>query len=786
MSFKKLASSELVSLTFLLGMVLGFAQEMVWSNQLPFFRDLGPYFYPLRFILAQSFKAGEIPLWDRHIGMGFPFLAEFQSGVFYPPHIFYLLLPFFVAIKVSFLFHYCIAALGSYLLLRKWAYPAYLSLVGAILVAFGGMIVSLMNLLNHFQTAVWLPWLILLGERSLVSYRWKDFVAFTLMSLVQFLAGSPEIYTMSVGLLLLDFLRIRSEDREITYWKILSIPIAANALVVGLAMVQVLPTAELFLESRWRQPVVFSEAALYSFHPLNLLNLFFLDREVEASMITGLRPFFIRDVPFLVTYYIGSICLLGLFLWLFFVSWKEKALILSLVAVSAVLAMGTYTPVYPFIYNYLPLFSFFRFTEKFFFFTYFLILFAVLRGLHAFVKPGEASLRRFFLPLLSASLLYLLPYLFFRFNAEPLRQFIARATNTSLLSAATITMTSAVIVNLERQIALILSMGLLLFLWKMGKVQNFLFQVLLVGLVFIDLASAHRPYQYLLNPEFIDRNPRVLQEPEKQPSRLFYYPGPRNLHPSYYDFLRTVSIAEFNEILFSNLLPNAGVLYGFDYMQELDALRRGRYVNFLGVVNGIPPENQYRLIGAFNVKYLISLRPLSEGEITLVRHFPAYPSWLYRIDRTVPRAYVVPRVVVEKDRIQVVGRLSGKIFDPLKEVILEEPLSVPAKNDFRGQAEIVRYKNQEVTIRASLNGSGILVLADAFYPGWRAYVDGKERKILRANFFFRGLALEAGDHLVEFRYQPLSFVIGLTISLVTLLGIGLWSTLLALKNRRRL
>ena len=784
-SSKKLASSDWVSLTLLLGMVLGFAQEMVWSNQLPFFRDLGPYFYPLRFILAESFKAGEIPLWDRHIGMGFPFLAEFQSGVFYPPHVFYLLLPFFAAIKVSFLFHYCVAALGSYLLLRRWAYPACLSLVGAILFTFGGVIVSLTNLLNHFQTAVWLPWIILLGERSLVSYRWKDLVAFTLASLVQFLAGSPEIYAMSVGLLLLDFLRIRSEDRGITYWRVLSIPTAANALMVGLAMVQVLPTAELFLESRWGRPVEFSEAALYSFHPFNLLNLFFLDREVAPTVISGLRLFFLRNVPLLVTYYMGAICFLGLFFWLFFASWKEKALVLSLAAVSIVLAMGTYTPIYPFIYKYLPLLSFFRFTEKFFFLTYSLILFAALRGLYALVEPGETSLRKLFFILLSALSLYLLPYLLFRFDTEPLRQFITGATGIPLFSSATIAMTSAIIANLERQIALTVGIGLLFFLWKMGKLQNLLFQVLLVGLVVFDLASAHRPYQYFLNPEFIDKNPRVLPEPEKQPYRFFYYPGPRNLHPSYYDFRRNVSIEEFNQIVFSNLLPNAGVLYGFDYMQELDALRRGRYVDFLGIINGIPPENQYRLITAFNVKYLISLQPLPEEGIRLVRHFPEYPSWLYRIERPVPRAYVVHDVVVEKDRIQVVGRLSGRIFDPLKKVIVEQPLSMPAKDNFKGRAEIVQYKNQEVTIRASLNGSGFLVLADSFYPGWRAYVDGKETKILRANFFFRGVPLQPGDHWVEFRYRPRSFTVGLVISVATAIGMALGSAFLVLKNRRK-
>ena len=82
-------------LSFAVAMVLWFGHEMVWGGKVPFFRDLGTYFYPMRFSLAESFRLGELPLWDRHMAMGFPLLADFQSGTFYPPHLLFLLLPFF-------------------------------------------------------------------------------------------------------------------------------------------------------------------------------------------------------------------------------------------------------------------------------------------------------------------------------------------------------------------------------------------------------------------------------------------------------------------------------------------------------------------------------------------------------------------------------------------------------------------------------------------------------------------------------------------------------------------
>jgi uncharacterized membrane protein YfhO len=61
-----------------------------------------------------------------------------------------------------------------------------------------------------------------------------------------------------------------------------------------------------------------------------------------------------------------------------------------------------------------------------------------------------------------------------------------------------------------------------------------------------------------------------------------------------------------------------------------------------------------------------------------------------------------------------------------------------------------------------------LVLSDTFYPGWKAFVDGKEEKILRANYNFRAVPLTAGTHRVEFVYDPLSFKLG---ALTTFLGI---------------
>jgi uncharacterized membrane protein YfhO len=63
-----------------------------------------------------------------------------------------------------------------------------------------------------------------------------------------------------------------------------------------------------------------------------------------------------------------------------------------------------------------------------------------------------------------------------------------------------------------------------------------------------------------------------------------------------------------------------------------------------------------------------------------------------------------------------------------------------------------------------------LVLSDTYYPGWKAFVDGKETKIYRADYAFRAIPLNAGTHRVEFTYDPISFKLGVGGTLMGIIG----------------
>src|SRR5262249_6564893 len=78
-----------------------------------------------------------------------------------------------------------------------------------------------------------------------------------------------------------------------------------------------------------------------------------------------------------------------------------------------------------------------------------------------------------------------------------------------------------------------------------------------------------------------------------------------------------------------------------------------------------------------------------------------------------------------------------------------------------------------VRIGANLSCRGMVVLTDAWYPGWRATVDGRSAPIYEIYGGVRGVVAEPGPHVIEMRYRPLSVILGGCLSALAAL-ITLW------------
>jgi len=85
--------------------------------------------------------------------------------------------------------------------------------------------------------------------------------------------------------------------------------------------------------------------------------------------------------------------------------------------------------------------------------------------------------------------------------------------------------------------------------------------------------------------------------------------------------------------------------------------------------------------------------------------------------------------------------MSSDTFDPRKTVFFDLSVTDASLDRPTGEAEIVSYHPERVEIKLSMKESGYLVLNDIYYPGWKAYLNGNEIPIMRANYLFRASAV---------------------------------------------
>ncbi len=138
-----------------------------------------------------------------------------------------------------------------------------------------------------------------------------------------------------------------------------------------------------------------------------------------------------------------------------------------------------------------------------------------------------------------------------------------------------------------------------------------------------------------------------------------------------------------------------------------------------------------------------------------------------------PRAFVVSTFEVLVDDESVLKRLVAEDFDPAERVLLERQPNVSmGRTSARGRAEVLTYHPEHVRVAVETRSEAFLVLSDTFYPGWRAYVDGEEVEIFRANYLFRAVRVPRGSSSVEFRYSPLSYRVGKLLSVIGVIAVG--------------
>jgi hypothetical protein len=143
---------------------------------------------------------------------------------------------------------------------------------------------------------------------------------------------------------------------------------------------------------------------------------------------------------------------------------------------------------------------------------------------------------------------------------------------------------------------------------------------------------------------------------------------------------------------------------------------------------------------------------------------------VYENPAALPRATLVTRVEAAPfDRH--LERLTQAGYDPRAQVLLAETVA-GALGPQGGSVRITRYGLNAVEMEAESPGPAILRFADLYDPDWTARVDGRPVPIWRADYCFRAIALPAGRHRVEWKYESRALRLGLAVSAMALVAVG--------------
>ena len=701
--------------------------------------DLVTYYYPmLRWGFAELAR-GRLPLWNARQSAGTPFLAIPNVGFFYPLYGTFLFLPAATAQTVDIVIHLAVAGFTMFLFCRHMGMAASASLLGAVVYACHGGMVTKVYFPNFLAPTAWMPALFPLLDRVLARRATRAAAALAVVVALMVLGGNLQ-FAYFAALALIPFGVVRAagvlarEGGWVTSRAAMLLVVAGCAALL-LASVRLLPAAD-YMRDTWRPPGALSwdQAAIMATPPgLLVTNLLspLPGPDLARQTYVGILPLVLAGV--------------GLMLW----RPRAVALAMGVTGVGAALyALGPHGPVFPVLFR-LPAGSWFRGPNR---------VLAIVGLAVAFLAAGGLDV-------------------LWRRSAQGRGR---GAALTTLVVTAAVVLGAAWLlrvpgwhlVALYCGAALLAASALVLAGPRAAVRHAVVAAVLLVTTV--DLFSGQQPRGAL-------------------PARLDHYFA---RYESFFADLRARQGLDRTHISagfvsprlrFHSDLAKAGLNHGIwmvtDY-EPLCDLRQDRWLRFLGDVGEVPASVCYfelpldaatrpflRLAGVRF--YLVADEENPPSPIVLadwvpIRHADGVS--LYEDPQALPRAFIVGRVEVETDPDRVLERMRS--LDLSRVAVVEEPL--PESSTFGdGRATIVRYDRDRVTVRTASPAGGLLVLTDRWFPGWQATVDGRPAAILRTDYLYRGVVVAAGEHVVEFVYRPRSFLLGTFGSVLGLLCVCL-------------
>lgn len=671
--------------------------------------DTVTIYYPFFKFAAESLHKLNWPFWSKNIGLGYPLYAEGQIGFFNPINIFTnLFFNYLTAFNIQIVIYVFIAQIGCLYLMEELNLKTMAGFYMGITFPFVPVLV-----MNFMQPVLiypiyFLPIILFSLIKILKRQTFLNYLFFSFLLFFQLLISHYQSFFMSFIFLFIFivfyFFYIRKDNKEKI--RIIFIFLLSYLTAFFLAGFQMIPAIEFFINSdRFNQNtgVIFDQNFTFK-HLLTLFNpYYFGDPKIGSYDFNSVHPW--EGILFI--FYTP---LFFLFIALFFAKNIKKnkfffILLLSFL-ILILITLGKNSPLY-FIFS-LPIFSSFKFPSRFIFVGIYLLVLLSVFGFDFCLKHIKNIKIKYAFLILIISLIFTESYLYFyRFHVLFREDKIYTPTEITKI--------------LSKQ--------------KNNRVfSSYINRNIIINNYFDKGYKSQPDYYYNVANELLIGNISSIYGISSLTTKL----GPNiRRFPYYYSLLYEDYNSAQKVVSLSAAIKNALNIAGVDYL-----------------ISAVPITSTNKDIKLVK-KYLNKENRLT---IYLYQNLNSKSRYQFydkvKFINTLTDFYTVMKsenlndyaLVENVDIINKIGsnKSTGDVGQNVK---------VNLDNNTHLQLQTITYKDS------------LFVLADNYYPGWAAYIDGKKTIIHRVNFLFRGILLPKGQHQIEFVYEPKSFFNGMALSL---------------------
>ncbi len=799
-------------------------------------RDLPLYFEPLNRYLGEAVRDERFPLWNDMLYTGMPQVAVGHPNVFYPFTWIVALLPFSRGLGLYLLLHQLVLGAGMFLLVRRFRWGTLACWIAGFCGTWNGYITGLQSNYQLITAATWVPLLLwFLGGERRFRFTRRHFVGTALCEYLLIGSGAPELIGPGLALGVLWVAYLTYEQYQIgAVWLVpLVWRVGAGTSGLLLASPMILPALEwIRLSPR--------EAGLSTVNVLAWSTEWYQWLGMLISRPFGMDP--VLGVPrYVDSPFVGPVVLVLAVLGVWRARKYRIALWLAIFVFSCLITAGATTVAGPWMVNHIPGFSMVRFPVKLVLLPLGLIVLAAARGIHVLdVKrmTGKAILLST-LSLIAVVIAAMLSaqqphrqWFWATVAPHPWSMPIEwRQTANTLLAQ-----------KLFGAALWLLLLVLALFARRrMWISRNGLKTAVLAG-VSIPLVTSTWRYERnwmpvsvyspepswdrvraLLGGAGLERMFRILPIDYTTDALITSKPWLQQRYRYGGEFTRNELFwvghaASSRTLLLTNTAIDANIPSATGYeatptkhyasLMTTAAIRASIAPDRIRQAGVTPSDRVLGRICAITAAKIIIVKP--DPRATAARYFESgslfqtvldFPAFtadgsqaprVYEARTARPRVYLTRSLSLLPDERSIGQTLTTSqetTFDrKLNHVYLVEKTGAGVAAALDGSSgsvapladeiNLTQDRGERIRIKVSLSRAGLLVLADQYYPGWVATVDGTVVDVLAVNLINRGVLVPAGEHLVELRYRPGSLRWGLIACVVGIAALVLTSCIL--------